>query len=85
MFSAGNVNHPYEHLCGGRTVKEFTLDLFQIPDKVQAAMEAMMVYKREEARQTVRALGPAGYWVGSWRRRRSSCRRVCGTASSGRT
>lgn len=67
IFSPMTVDHPYEHLCGGRTVKEFTLDLFHIPDKVQAAMEAIMAVKREQTRQTVRAVGPVGYWVGGWR------------------
>ena len=67
VFAPRGVDHPYEHLCGGRTVKEFTLDLFKMPDRVQAAMDAMMVAKREEVRRTVRAGGPVGYWVGGWR------------------
>ena len=67
VFAPTSVDHPYEHLCGGRTVKEFTLDLFKMPDRVQAAMDAMMVAKREEARRIVRAGGPVGYWVGGWR------------------
>lgn len=40
IFSPMTVDHPYEHLCGGRTVKEFTLDLYHMPDKVQAVMDA---------------------------------------------
>jgi hypothetical protein len=67
IFSPMTVDHPFEHLAGGRTVKEFTLDLYRMPDKVQAVLEAMMVEKREQTRQTVRAVGPTGYWVGSWR------------------
>ena len=27
VFSASTVDHPYEHLCGGRTIQEFTMDL----------------------------------------------------------
>ncbi len=34
---------------------------------VQAALGAIMVEKREQARQLVRAVGPTGYWVGGWR------------------
>ena len=34
VFSASTVDHPYEHLCGGRTIQEFTMDLFTRPDKV---------------------------------------------------
>ena len=67
VFQAGHAYHPFEHLCGGRSVKEFMLDLFQIPDKVQAVMDVIMADNREMARQLVRAVGPAGYWVGGWR------------------
>jgi len=67
VFSPLSIDHPFEHLCGGRSVKEFMLDLFHMPDKVQAVMDVMMVEKREQARQTVRAVGPIGYWVGGWR------------------
>jgi hypothetical protein len=66
-FSAGTVDHPYEHLCGGRTIQEFTMDLFTRPDKVEAAMQKIMESKRVEAREMIRAIGPFGYWVGSWR------------------
>ena len=67
VFSASTVDHPYEHLCGGRTIQEFTMDLFTRPDKVEAAMQAIMEAKREQTRQMIRAIGPFGYWVGSWR------------------
>lgn len=67
VFSPATADHPFEHLCGGRTVKEFMLDLFRIPDKVQAAMDTIMASKREQVRHMVRAVGPVGYWVGGWR------------------
>jgi hypothetical protein len=67
IFSPMTVDHPYEHLCGGRTVKEFTLDLFHMPDKIQAVMDTIMAEKREQTRHMVRAIGPIGYWVGGWR------------------
>ncbi len=86
VFSASTVDHPYERLYGGqRRIQEFTMDLFTRPDKVQAAMDAIMAEKREQTRQMVRAIGPVGYWVGSWRLRRSSSRPSSGTASCGRT
>jgi hypothetical protein len=66
-FTATNVTVPFEQLSGGRSVKEFMLDLYQVPDKVQAVMDVIMSERREEARQTVRAIGPYGYQVGSWR------------------
>lgn len=67
VFSPMMVDHPFEHLCGGRSVKEFMLDLYHVPDKVQAAMDVMMAEKRELTRHTVQAIGPIGYWVGGWR------------------
>lgn len=67
VFSPLTVDHPFEHLCGGRTVKGFLLDLFRMPDKVEAVLEAIMAEKRAQARGLVRAVGPMGYWVGGWR------------------
>jgi hypothetical protein len=69
VFSPLTVDHPFEHIAGGRTVKEFTLDLFQIPDKVQAVLDVIMAEKREQTRHFLRAVGQPGlgYWVGSWR------------------
>ena len=68
ILSPLTVDHPFEHLAGGRTVKEFTLDLYRMPDKVQAVLDVIMAEKREQTRQLIRAVGqPTGYWVGSWR------------------
>lgn len=67
VLSGVTVDHPFENLCGGRTVKEFMLDLFKTPDKVEAVLGAVMAERREQIRQTVRAVGPIGYWVGGWR------------------
>jgi hypothetical protein len=66
-FTATNVTVPFEQLSGGRSVREFILDLYQVPDKVQAVMDVVMSERREETRRTVRAIGPYGYQVGSWR------------------
>ncbi len=68
ILSPLTVDHPFEHLAGARTVKEFTLDLFRMPDKIQAVMDVIMAEKREQTRGLIRAVGqPTGYWVGSWR------------------
>ena len=66
-FVASNVTHPFEQLSGGRSVKEFMLDLFRRGDKVQAVIETIMAERREETRQMIRHVGPYGYQVGSWR------------------
>jgi hypothetical protein len=67
VFCGPAVNPPFENLCGGRTVKEFMLDLFKMPDKVEAVLDTMMDERREEIRGMVQACGPVGYWVGGWR------------------
>lgn len=66
QFAVNVINHPFEFLCGGRSVKEFMLDLYHIPDKVQAVMEVIMVEQREQAHAMVRQ-APFGWWVGGWR------------------
>jgi hypothetical protein len=58
---------PYEYFCGGRSMKVFLLDLFRHADKVQAAMDAALPVLIEQLRQTIRAFGLMGVWVGGWR------------------
>ena len=58
---------PYEYFCGGRSMKEFLLDLFRHRDKVQAAMDAAMPVLIEQMRQTIRGFGLMGLWIGGWR------------------
>jgi hypothetical protein len=58
---------PYEFFCGGRSMKEFLLDLFRRPDKVQAAMDDALPVLIEGMRQTIRGLGAVGLWIGGWR------------------
>ena len=67
VFPPVTVDHPFEHLCGGRSVKEFMLDIYRMPDRVQAAIDTIMAEKREQTRHMVQAVGPIGYWVGGWR------------------
>ena len=66
-FTATNFTAPFEQLSGGRSVKEFMLDLYHMPDKVQAVMDRMMEERRKETRQAVRVIGPYAYQIGSWR------------------
>jgi hypothetical protein len=67
VFSPAVVDHPFEHLCGARSVKEFMLDLFHLPNKVQAVLDAIMDAKRDEMRARIRSAGRAACWVGGWR------------------
>lgn len=58
---------PYEMFCGGRTMVRFMKDLYKIPDKVQAAMEAILDETLESTRQALQTTKPFGVWVGGWR------------------
>lgn len=66
-FSPAIITIPYEIFCGGRSMSAFIKDLFRIPDKVQAAMDAAMPDIIANAKQLCRAVKPIGLWVGGWR------------------
>jgi len=63
----GDLTMPFEHLCGGRSFSKFIYDLYRIPDKVEAAMQAMMGGMSEQAIVYARESGLPGVWVGGWR------------------
>lgn len=62
-----SVNTPFEYLCGGRSMSKFFLDLYRMPDKVQAAMDVIL----EETLAQIKAAPPVGgirgAWLGGWR------------------
>jgi uroporphyrinogen-III decarboxylase len=58
---------PYEYFCGGRSLKEFLLDLYRNGDKVQAAMDAAVPVLIDNMRRTIKGLGIMGLWIGGWR------------------
>ena len=66
VLSGGDVTTPYELLCGSRSLMEFSMDLFDIPDKVVAAMEAMVPYLAGTAIRGARKRGYPLVWVGGW-------------------
>lgn len=66
-FSPFIVTIPFEMFCGARSMVVFLKDLFRIPDKVQAAMDATIPWVIENARQICRTMKPMAIWVGGWR------------------
>ncbi|OFW61659.1 MAG: uroporphyrinogen-III decarboxylase [Actinobacteria bacterium RBG_16_64_13] len=66
-FSPAVGTIPYEYFCGGRSMKEFLLDLYRRADKVQAAMDAALPVLIESMRGVIRGLGLVGLWLGGWR------------------
>jgi hypothetical protein len=67
VLSGGDVTTPIEILCGARSLVPFAMDLIEIPDKIEALMDAIVPHLAVE---TVRQAGKRGYpvvWVGGWR------------------
>ncbi len=67
VLSGGDVTTPYELLCGSRSLTEFSMDLFEIPDKVIAAMDAIVPYLAGNSIRRARQHGYPVVWVGGWR------------------
>jgi len=67
VFSPVVATIPFEYFCGGRSMRQFMLDLHRQPDRVQAAMDASMPFLKEQMRQLIRGFGLMGLWLGGWR------------------
>ena len=65
--SGGGTTIPFECLCGGRSMEEFFLDLYRIPDKVKAAIDAMQPGLIQIGVDGARRSGIPAVWVGGWR------------------
>ena len=58
---------PFEFFCGGRSMEKFYLDLYRIPDKVQAAMDAAFPEIMGMTIGPAKMSGLPGAWLGGWR------------------
>ena len=67
VLSGGDVTTPFEVLCGSRSLMEFALDLIEIPDKVIAAMDAIVPHLTANAIRSAKMRGSPLVWVGGWR------------------
>ncbi len=65
--SCGGTTIPFECLCGGRSMQEFYLDLYRIPEKVKAALDVMQPELIRIGLDVARASGVPAIWVGGWR------------------
>jgi uroporphyrinogen-III decarboxylase len=66
-ISGGGTTIPFECLCGGRSMQEFYLDLYRIPDKVKAAQDVMQPELIRMGVDGARRSGLPAVWVGGWR------------------
>ena len=67
VLSGGDVTTPFELLCGSRSLVEFSRDLMEIPDKVIAAMDAIVPHLAGDTIESAAKKGCPLVWVGGWR------------------
>ena len=67
VLTGGDVTTPIELLCGSRSLMKFAMDLLEIPDKVEAAMDAILPHLAHKTIQRAKDLGYPLVWIGGWR------------------
>jgi len=67
VLSGGDITTPIEVLCGARSLFEFAVDLIQIPDRVQAAMDEIVPHLALKAIGRANKLDYPAVWIGGWR------------------
>jgi len=67
VMRMSNTTIPFETFCGARSFSKFIRDLYKIPDRVQAAMDAALPFMAPQSIQTNKGLGLDYIWVGGWR------------------
>jgi hypothetical protein len=69
LFCGGTFYTPFEMFCGGRTLQNFMIDLFDIPDKLDAVFKLAQEFNLENFRQQLyNPQGkPIAVWIGGWR------------------
>jgi hypothetical protein len=63
----GSMVHPFDTLCGGRTMQKFFIDLFRYPELVESVVNAMLPRAIEDGFGVVELARPFGIWVPGWR------------------
>ncbi|HLA29204.1 MAG TPA: uroporphyrinogen decarboxylase family protein [Syntrophales bacterium] len=67
ILSGGATTIPFEYFCGGRSMSKFFLDLYRMPDRVQAAMDVIVPEMISAGIGAAKLSGSIGVWVGGWR------------------
>jgi hypothetical protein len=67
VLCGGDVTTPFELLCGSRSFMPFAIDLIEIPDKVTAAMDAIVPHLVGSRIRRAKSSGYPLAWVGGWR------------------
>lgn len=65
--SGGAISPPFEVLCGARSMPQFFMDCYKMPEKVKAALDVMQPAIVNTAIAQAKAVNALGVWVGGWR------------------
>ncbi len=66
-MAATAISTPFDYLCGGRSMAKFYIDLYRMPDKIQAVMDVMLPAILGQGIGASQAAGAPGIWIGGWR------------------
>lgn len=58
---------PFEMLCGARSMTNFFMDCYKMPDKVKGAIEAMLPKAIDILITSTKQANGMGTWIGGWR------------------
>jgi uroporphyrinogen-III decarboxylase len=67
VIAGGAGSIPFEYLCGGRSMQQFYFDLYRMPDKVQATMDAAFPEIIDMTIGQAKVSGSPGVWVAGGR------------------
>jgi hypothetical protein len=67
VINGGIATIPFESLCGGRSMSKFYIDLFRMPDKIEAVMDVMLDDFIAAGLNYAKLTKPIGVWIGGWR------------------
>lgn len=67
IMNRGSSATPFEHMCGGRTLMNFFMDLVEEPELIHRVLDKVMEYDLSSFEQQLAANRPLGVWVGGWR------------------
>jgi uroporphyrinogen-III decarboxylase len=67
VLSGGDVTTPFELLCGARSLEPFCFDLAEMPDKVEAVMNAVVPHLATDTVRHAKERGYPAVWIGGWR------------------
>ncbi len=67
VLVTNTVASPFEFLCGGRSLTGFSIDLIEIPDKIETVMNEILPHISRTTCKIAKKEGYPAVWVGGWR------------------